>query len=406
VSECVSAEAGLQELRLRRREEHRLRNGHPWVFSNEVDISRTPLSGLEPGAAVSVLAHSGRVLGSALASPRSLICARLHSLHAGIDLGGELIGRRLRAALALRERLFPGPYYRMVYAESDGLPGLIVDRFGDVLCVQLATAGMERRRDAVVDALCRLVRPKAVILRNDGPGRAHEGLEAGVELALGEDPGAVAIEENGCRFQVFPVTGQKTGWFYDHRENRARLARLVADARVLDLFSYTGAWGIQAGCAGAREVLCVDTSRTALEQVAAHARDNGIAERVSVEVADAFEALRGLAARRREFDVVVLDPPAFVRRRKELAAGVEAYQRLNRLAMQIVAPGGFLVSASCSSHLPAERFLELVRRAARSAGRRAQVLMQGHQAPDHPVLPGFPEGAYLKAFTLRLSAED
>ena len=389
---------------LRRREDHRVRNGHPWVFSNEVDGSRSATAALEPGDAVEVRNHAGRSLGTALASPHSLICARLFSSVAGAELDVAEIGARLRTALELRERCFAAPYYRLVHGESDALPGLVVDRHGDVLVVQLGIAGMDRRREAVVDALAALLSPRAIVLRNDAAGRAHEGLPEGVEVALGDEPGEVTLEENGCRFTVDPLHGQKTGWFYDHRANRAVVARLASGARVLDVFSYAGAFGVQAARAGAREVVCIDSSRPAVEQVGEAAKLNGVQDRVSAQSADAFEALRAMAGEGRRFDVVVLDPPAFVRRRKDLRSGVEAYRRLNRLAAQVLEPGGLLLSASCSYHLPRAELVEAVRRAARTGGRSAQIIAHGHQDADHPVLPGFPESEYLKAVLARLPA--
>lgn len=391
-------------LHLKRREEHRLRNGHPWVFSNEVDVSRSPLASFEAGEEVDVFARGGRCLGTALVNPRSLICGRLLSTRGGFELTGERIEERVREALALRERLFDRPYYRLVFAESDALPGLVVDRHGEVLCVQLNSAGMEQRRGAVLEALVNAVQPRVVVLRNDAPGRAQEGLDATVETVLGEPPDSTVIEENGCRFEIDAIAGQKTGWFYDHRANRALVAGMARGARVLDVFSYSGAWGVQAAAAGARSVLCVDSSRPALEQAVVNAGLNGFADTLGVEHGDAFDVLKDLHARRQRFELVVTDPPAFVRRRKDLESGAEAYQRLARLAMQVLVDDGILVSASCSSHLDAARLLELARRAARSLGKRLQVLAQGHQAPDHPILPGFPESAYLKVFVLRVLA--
>ncbi len=390
---------------LRRREDHRLRNGHPWVFSNEVDIGRSPVADLAPGTEVEVRNHAGRSLGMALASPRSLICARLYSTRPGATLDRAALVARLRDALALRERYFAHPYYRLVHGESDALPGLIVDRHGDVVVAQLLVAGMERRREHVLDALEEVLAPRAVVLRNDAPSRAHEGLEEGVEVARGSDPGAVTVEENGCVFAVDPLRGQKTGWFYDQRANRAAAARLADGARVLDAFSYSGAFGVQAARAGAREVLCIDSSRGAVEAARSNAEANGVAGRIGAEVGDVFDALRALAGERRHFDLVILDPPAFVRRRKDRRAGEEAYQRLNRLAAQVLSPDGVLVSASCSFHLERARLLEAVRRAARTSGRRAQILVHGHQDADHPVLPGFPESEYLKAVVARMLVE-
>ena len=395
--------ARFRPLRLKPREERRLRAGHLWVYSNEVDTGVTPLGDFEPGEPVEVQAADGRPVGTGYVNPHSLICARIVSRDRRHPFSRSLLVHRLKVALGLRERLFPGPWYRLAHGEGDRLPGLVVDRYGEVLVAQLNTAGMERAREDVLAALVKVLRPRAVVLRNDSPVRELEGLPRVVETALGEPPETVELEENGLRFRVPLAGGQKTGWFYDQRDNRARLARYVRGARVLDLFSYAGGWGVTAAARGAREVLCVDSSEAALERVAENARLNGVGERVRTLRADAFEALAGLRAERERFDVVVLDPPAFVKRRRDLGAGTEAYRRLNRMAMQVLAKDGFLVSCSCSFHVDRALLLRLVHEAARHVDRNLQVLEHGHQAPDHPVHPAIPETEYLKCLVLRVS---
>jgi 23S rRNA (cytosine1962-C5)-methyltransferase len=392
----------LPPLRLKKNEDRRLRAGHLWVFSNEVDVARTPLTAFEPGDAVAVEDHRGAPLGAAYVNPRSLIAARLVSRDPGVALDGALLRERLARALALRERLFPGPFYRLAFGESDGLPGLVVDRFGGVLVAQLTTAGMERLREEVVAALAGSVRPDGILLRNDVPGRALEGLESYVEVAHGEVPESVELEENGVRFRAPLSAGQKTGWFYDHRMNRARMQAYVPGRRVLDVFSYVGGWGVQAAAAGADDVLCVDSSEFALDQVAENAALNGAGERVRTRRGDAFEVLRALAAGGERFDVVVLDPPAFIKRKKDQKAGEEAYRRLGQLGMEVLSPDGVLVSASCSFHMPREALQDSVLRAGRRLGRELQLLEEGMQGPDHPVHPAIPETRYLKAFFARV----
>ena len=390
-------------LRLRPREERRIRAGHPWVYSNEVDTRATPLTAFEPGEPVEVQAADGRFLGTGYVNPHSLICARIASRDRRHPFSRSLIVHRLKVALGLRERLFEGPWYRLAHAEGDRLPGLVVDRYGEVLVAQLNTAGMERAREDVLAALEKVLRPRAVVLRNDSPVRELEGLPRTVEVARGEPPAEVEVEEAGLRFRVPLLGGQKTGWFYDQRDNRLRLARYARGARVLDLFSYAGGWGIRAAACGAESVLCVDSSEAALARVAENARLNGVGGRVRTLRADAFEALAALRAERARFDLVVLDPPAFVRRRRDLRAGIEAYRRLNRMAMQVLAKDGFLVTCSCSFHLERARFLALVHEAARHVDRNLQLLERGHQAPDHPVHPAVPETDYLKCLVLRVS---
>ena len=394
----------LPPLYLRRREERRVRQGHPWVFSNEVDVERSPLTALPVGAQVMVHAHGGRPLGVAYVNPHSLICARLFARDADARLDRALLERRLQAALTLRERLFQRPFYRLVFAESDDLPGLVVDRYDDVLVAQIGTAGMEAQRELLAGLLLSLPGVRTLVLRNDAPARALEGLPSYVET-LGEPaPAMLCVEENGARFELPLTEGQKTGWFYDHRPNRASVAGLARGARVLDVFSYAGGFGLQAAVAGAAEVLCVDSSAPALVLVEANASLNDVAGRVGVRQGDAFDTLKALRADGRRFDLVVLDPPAFIRRRKDMQAGQEAYRRINRLAVQLVEEGGLLLSASCSSHLARKRLLELMVSAAAPVGRELRVLVQGHQGADHPVHPGLPESDYLKSWLCRVSA--
>lgn len=394
----------LPALYLKRREERRIRAGHPWVYSNEVDVARSPLDGFRAGSFATVTAHSGQALGTAYVNPATLICARLVSRRPHRPLDAARIEARIRRALALRERMAVGPWYRLVYGESDGLPGLVVDRFGDVLSVQIATAGMEALREPVLAALDAVLAPRALVLRNDGSGRRLEGLAEAVEWVRGEPCPELEIRENGARFPVAPAGGQKTGWFYDQRLNRARVAAWAGGARVLDLFSYRAGFGVQAALAGAAQVLCVDSSREALDGAAQAARRNGCAERVQCLRGDAFEVLRALDEEGRRFDLVVCDPPAFARRRRDLDAAREAYRRLNRLALRVLVDDGLLFSASCSSHLDRAGLKDALRGAARAAGRTLAILEHGHQGPDHPVHPALAESEYLKAFLLRAGA--
>jgi len=378
-----------------------LRAGHLWVYSNEVDTAATPLSAFEPGQPVQIQAHNGKPLGCGYVNPHSLICSRLVSRDPSQTLGRSLLVHRLNVALSLRERLFDAPCYRLVYGEGDALPGLVVDRFGDVLVVQITTAGMERARDHILDALDRVLKPRGILLRNDTPVRAMEGLDSYVE-ALGEVPESVDVLENGAGFQAPLSGGQKTGWFYDQRDNRARMTSYVRGCRVLDLFSYVGAWGIEAALAGAKQVHCVDASQSALDALAANAERNGVAGAVHTVRGDAFSVLKDLRENREQFDVVILDPPAFIKRRKDMDAGAEAYQRINQMAMQVLSRDGTLISASCSFHLEAQRLQRILLQSSRHLDRSLQLLDRGRQSPDHPVHPAIPETEYLKALYCRL----
>ncbi len=389
-------------LYLRKHEERRIRSGHLWVYSNEVDVERSPLTGFQAGDIVEVRANDGKCLGSAYVNPATLISARLFSRRAGQELGMGFLERRVRQALSLRKRLFEKPYYRLVFGESDGLPGLVVDRYGQLLVVQITTAGMERVREKILDVLQAVLKPSTVVLRNDLSGRSLEGLGTDVQTPVGQVPDEWELEENGARFRFPPLHGQKTGWFWDHRLNRTRLGPYVKQARVLDLFSYLGAWGVQAALRGAREVLCVDSSAGALEKVLANAALNDVPGQVAAVEGDAFQVLRDLHGSGERFDVVIADPPAFIKRKKDLRTGTEAYQRLNRLAMRVLSEDGILISSSCSYRLSGKKLVELLWSGARRCDRSLQILEQGRQAPDHPIHPALPETGYLKTVTARV----
>lgn len=383
-------------LYLKKREERRVYTGHPWVYSNEVDVSRGPFAGLRAGEPVAVCAHGGKRLGYGYVNPHALICVRLFS-RTQIRLTRALVHERVARALAWRQRLYETPHYRLVYGESDGLPGLTVDRYGDALVAQLTTAGIECLRDDVVDVLVELLQPATLILRNDTPARSLEGLDTQVECVLGEAPECLEVGEAGATFRVPALRGQKTGWFFDQRPNRLRLGAYVKGRRVLDVFSYCGGFAIHGALAGAREVLAIDSSAGALERVGSNAELNGVADKVATLQGDALKLLKTLGSDRERFDVIVLDPPAFIRRKKDWRNGMEAYQRLNRMALNLLDEDGVLVSASCSSYLGMPELRNLLHRAARSVGREARIIEQGHQGPDHPVHPGLPESDYLKA---------
>lgn len=388
-------------LRLRKAEERRLRTGHLWVYSNEVDIDTTPLKAFEPGQSVTIEAHNGKPLGTGYVNPHSLICARLVSRDLDHPFTPSLIVHRLKVALSLRQRLYPQPFYRLVYGEGDALPGLVIDRYSDVCVAQITTAGMERMKSAIQAALDKVIKPTAVLWRNDSPVREHEGLERYVEAA-GTVPETVALEEHGARFEIPLRTGQKTGWFFDQRDNRGRMLKYVPDGRVLDMFSYLGAWGIAAAGHGARAVQCVDSSAAALERLQTQVELNGCADRVSARRGDAFAVLKELREARERFDVVILDPPAFIPRKKDLKEGLVAYRRINEMAMQVLERDGLLISCSCSQPLELAVLEQILLQAARHLDRSLQILERGHQAPDHPIHPAIPETDYLKMVIARV----
>ena len=392
----------LPALRLKANADRRLRAGHLWVYSNEIDVAATPLNLFQPGDQALLESAGGKALGIVAMSPNNLICARLLSRDTKHVLDKSLLVHRLNVALSLRERLFAKPFYRLVYGDSDLLPGLVVDRFGDHLVVQLASAAMERAKDAVVEALVQVLKPRGILFKNDSSARDAEGLERYVDTAFGVVPEWVDLEENGVKFQAPVLDGQKTGWFYDHRMNRARLAPYVKGKRVLDLFSYIGGWGVQAAAFGASEVFCVDASGFALDGVERNAALNEVAEKVTCVEGDVFAALKELKAAEERFDVIVADPPAFIKRKKDIKNGEAAYRRLNETAMRMLNKDGILVSASCSMHLEEDHLQNILLTSARHLDRNIQLLERGAQGPDHPVHPAINETRYIKSLTVRL----
>jgi 23S rRNA (cytosine1962-C5)-methyltransferase len=399
-AEAPPAGLALPELRLKPREDRRLVAGHLWVFSNEVDTARTPLTAFAPGALCRVIGDRERFLGYAYVNPHALICARILGRDGRYPPGSSLLVHRLQVALALRQRLYAAPFYRLAYGESDGLPGLVLDRYGDVVVGQVGTAGMEALRGDVVAALEKVIAPRSVVWKNDSAARELEGLPSYVETALGDAVDHAWVEENGVRFRVPIGSGQKTGWFYDQASNRRAFLKYVAGARVLDVFSYLGAWGLAAARAGATDVTCVDSSAPALELLEATAAANDLAVRTLRD--DAFDALASLREARERYDVIVVDPPAFIKRRRDIPKGQAAYRKLNQLAMQLLPRDGILVSCSCSHHLAQDELIGTVQQAARHVDRFAQIVEVGGHAPDHPLHPAIPESRYLKALFCRV----
>jgi 23S rRNA (cytosine1962-C5)-methyltransferase len=392
--------AELPALRLKRNEDRRLHAGHLWVFSNEVETSQTALTKFKPGALVRVLSHNDKALGLAYVNPKSLISARMLDTWQVPD--AAWFAARIRIAMRLRERLYAEPYYRLVYGESDGLPGLVIDRYGSACVVQIGTAGMEEMRPFIQEALLEVLKCDALLYKNDGGARELEGLPSYVEVARGSFDGPALAIEDGLKFSVPLEHGQKTGWFFDQAANRRALVKYVRKGtRVLDVFSYVGAWGIRAAKCGASAVLCVDSSAPALELAVKNADNNRM--KIDTRKGDAFEVLEALVQEKARFDVVIVDPPAFAKRRKDLPKALAAYKRLNQLAMQLLDSDGVLVSCSCSYHVSALDLEGAIARAAGATGRHVQILEFGGQAPDHPVHPAVPETRYLKAYFCRVA---
>lgn len=394
----MTSAAGAAKLVLRKGEDRRVRGGHPWIFSNEVESF---LGEVEPGGLVDVVDHRGAFLGRAYANRHSLITARV--LTRGRDeIDLTFFVKRLERAKRLRDATYPGePAVRLVYGESDQLPGLVVDRYGDWLAVQVLTLGMERRLDELRAALERVFAPRGAVLVADSPLRSLEGLDQRREVWWGEPPERVHVSVGGFEVQADLIHGQKTGLFLDQRENRKR-AEAKAHGRIaLDVFTYQGEWAMHLARGGAESVLAVDSSEPALAIARENARANGLDRRIEFLRSDAYDALRQLEREGRRFGIVVLDPPALIKSRRSMAAGARAYRERNRVAMALLEEDGILVSCSCSHHLDDDLFRQVLLESARSARRPMRILDWAGEAPDHPRLLAVPETHYLKCAVLQ-----
>lgn len=379
----------------------RLRRGHPWVYSNEIKMDAAAKA-LPAGTLVRLQGSDGRARGTAMFNPHTLIAARVLHADPGLRVDRSFWRRRLGQAIALRDKLVGTPFYRLAHGEADGLPGLIVDRYGDVLSVQVNAAGIEQALDDIVAVLQELLSPRAIVLKGDSAARRQEGLAEDVRLLAGSLDGAIEGEENGCIFVADPLAGQKTGWFYDQRENRAFMAGLCAGARVIDAYSHTGGFGLQAAKAGAESVEAIDRSELSLSFARRAAERNGVAGRFATTKADVFELFEARSNESERWDVVIVDPPAFVKSKKDLGPGTRAYRKLARLAARLVEPGGFLMLASCSHNVDPATFLDASLRGIADGDRTGRILRQAGAGPDHPVHPQLPESAYLKAVVLQI----
>jgi 23S rRNA (cytosine1962-C5)-methyltransferase len=389
-------------VKLKPKHERRIAAGHPWVFSNEIDGD---VSALPPGGIADVVDAKGRFLGRGYANPRSLISVRILSRARREDVDAvAFYAVRLLQAKALREAIYPDRRsLRLVFGEADGLPGLVVDRYDDVLAVQITTLGMEVRKPQLAEALQQVFAPRAAVLRNDMKVRELEGLEQGREVWFGDAPDEVTFDESGVRFVLPVLGGQKTGHFFDQHDNKRFAAQLCRGRTVLDLYSNTGGWALHALRAGAHRALCVDKDPGNAELCRRNAALNGVGDRLEAVAAEGKQTLQALVAEGRRFGAVVVDPPAFAKTRKVAGSALHGYRDVNALALTLIEADGFLFTSSCSHHVFEDRFLEAIRDAARDAGRQLQMVRRGEQASDHPVLPAVPETRYLKSFAFRVT---
>jgi 23S rRNA (cytosine1962-C5)-methyltransferase len=385
---------------LKPKEEGRLQSGHLWAFSNE--IASAP-GDLKPGDLADLYHANKGFLGRGFYHPKSLIAFRVLTDQKDQPIDSDFFQKRFRAAMDYRESLYPGGgAYRWIFGESDRLPGLVVDRYGDVLCIQAIAAGMERLKSEIVKGLVDVSGATGVVWRADAGLRELEGLKEGApEIVFGKVPERVEIELENGRFIVDPRQGQKTGFYFDQRDNRQALAPYCNGKRVLDAFCYSGGFGIAAGRAGAQQVVFVDSAAAALELAEQNAALNNLSDRAICVKGDAA-ALLAHENPDGPFDVISIDPPAYARSKKHLPAALKAYEKLNALAIQAVKKGGIVASSSCSHHVTRETFVEMLRRSARKTKRQVRLLELRSQAKDHPVLLSMPETEYLKFAILQI----
>lgn len=388
-------------LKLRPHHDRRVAAGHPWVFSNEIDGDVTAIP---PGGVVDVFDSRGKFLGRGYGNPKSLIAARILSRRRKEDIDHpSFYADRLRDAVALREAVYPGRRsLRLVYSEGDGLAGLVIDRYGDALSVQITTLGMEVRRPLLEAAIREVLQPSCAVLRNDAGVRGLEGLPQGREVWFGEPPEEVVVDEGGVSFAVPLLGGQKTGHFFDQYENKRYAAEICRGRTVLDVYANTGGWALHALRAGATSAVTVDSDPGNTERTLRNAMRNGVVGRIEAICGEGKRTLQEMVSSGRRFGAVVLDPPAFAKQRKAVPSALKGYREINQLGLMLVDHGGFLFTSSCSFHVLEDRFIDEIMAAAREAGRTLQLVRRGEQAADHPMLPAVPETRYLKSLAFRV----
>jgi 23S rRNA (cytosine1962-C5)-methyltransferase len=399
---AIMTETTLPTVRLRPKAEARaIRHGFPWVYADELVTDRRTMA-LAAGSIVMLEDAERRALGVATINPKSKIIVRVLDRTEGADIGKDWLATKLRRALNLRERLYDEPFYRLVHAEADGLPGVVIDRYGDVAVVQPNAAWADNLMDDLCAALVEVTSVTTVIKNGTGRARALEGLSDETVTLVGSVKGPIPVRMNGATYMADVMGGQKTGLFYDQRENHRFAQRLAKDARVLDVFSHVGGFALAALAGGARQATAVDASAAALGFAMEGAAASGFSDRFDAVKGDAFAVMEALAEEGRVYDLVVCDPPAFAPAKPALEAGLRAYERVAKLAAALVAPGGYLVLCSCSHAADLSQFRNSSARGIGRAGRRGQLLHTGHAGPDHPMLPQLAESGYLKAVFFRL----
>ncbi len=369
--------------------------GSPWIWRGMIEMN-SELEMAVPGSLVQIMDHRAKPLGVGYLNPGNILACRVLSLQAGIKINQQYFYNIFKLALNKRQKLFIQPFYRLVHSESDNLPGLVIDRFGEILVCQTSTAGMENLKPLWLPALQELLNPAAIVLRDDIPARKKEGLAQGVSVYSGVIPEFVTILEHNRVYCANLLTGQKTGWFYDQRANRTYLSSLVAGKTVLDLYSHSGGFGMAAAKGEASKVTLVDSSSLALELADRAAILNGVENLCEFERADSYEYLEKCISTGKKFDVIMADPPAFIKERKYIASGLKGYEKLAFLCAKIVTESGVFCIASCSHHASEIALQKAVEAGLKKSGRKYQLIHKAGADKDHPVCKTLPESKYLK----------
>lgn len=386
----------MQTLRLKKDAERRIKAGHLWVFSNDIDTHHSPLKNYVAGELIRIETSFRKTIATGYINPQCLLCIRILTQDVSEKIDTEFFIRRIQSAQLKRDAIFSEKYYRVVFGESDRLPGVVIDQYNDIIVVQINTAGMETLKPFLIDAIQSVFNPKSIVLKCDSSERQNEGLENYSEVIGDALPDNITVKENNCTYVISLIDGQKTGWFFDHRFNRARIASYCKDKRALDVFSYCGGFTIP--CAkNASEMIAVDRSQPALDLLTQNAKLNSL-DNIKTQCGDALTIMQKLAEKAEKFDVIILDPPALIKRKKDIPAGEKMYQKLNEAALQLLNLNGILLSASCSMHLSAADLLNCIRKAGINSHREISVLEHCHQGSDHPIHPAIAETNYLKGF--------
>lgn len=379
----------------------RVKAGSPWVFSNEIEMSQETKN-LPDGSLVRLYDSNDSFSGVGTFNAHSLISFRKMANDAETVIDASFFAKRLRRSIALRDALVNSPFYRLVHSEGDGLPGLIIDRFDDIVACQLNTAGTNALKEEIVAAVDEVLKPSCIVLRAESAARSLEGLDPLYEIAKGTLPDVVPVRENGIYFFADLKEGQKTGWFYDQRENRSFVGRLAPNRRVIDFYTYAGGFALHMGIGHAREIIGVDRSESALALAQKAAEKNELTDKCSWIKDNAFDVLENMNKDREKFGIVVCDPPAFAKVKKDIAAGLRGYRKTAKLAAGLVERDGILALGSCSHHVKPDEFFAECMRGMTEAGKTGRVILQAGAGPDHPVHPHLPETAYLKMLVCQL----